>query len=481
MEAIASVNMGSSANPNYLSWAQQQSQQPPAPNYGAFPHENFGSENNWMDNLQNAPTTVVNGQPQPNQGQVIPNSSLAAQQQQGPNALQLAEQGNSLYQGGNSAYQMFQPSEVAIQSTAQNMTPAATAGTSAASSGIGSMLPSAAVSTPMSTAPAATMSTVPASATEALVMGAPMEAAAGSAAAPAAPGMMATAGPYAAAALAAWGIGAGVDSAMDDWRNGEKQSGAIRGINALASPVNGFMGQMGGTLGSDKAQSILGVMNPITMPFAAADLAGVNFWSGKDKDQRGRDQTRAIGQKNKWLNDDFQLDLGNGQVLQMGKDGDNTYKNAAGQERHTYEIDWEDPNAGQAVGWIRPLALAWTGKDGKETDDLVGQLYNELTNDGNADLDEIRNRVVSVYNALGLKPSAMSQALSQMNLAQDKKDAAIAALEDLKPGAWKPGTKSKAPGAPAAPQTKPKDKDPMGNYGNKPKEMPTAAMGSKKK
>lgn len=461
--AIASVNMGSSANPNYLSWAQQQSQQPPAPNYGSFPHENFGSENNWMDNLQYAPVTVANGEPQPNQGQTIPNSSLAAQQQQqGPNALQLAEQGNSLYQGGNSAYQMFQPSQTAIQSTAQNMTPAASAAVpgaaAAAPSGLGSMVPSATVSTPMSTAPAATMSSVPGSATEALTMGATADAAAGSAVAP---------------------IG---------WSGGAFSSG----LGMAGIPAGAYVGYQQGTGILDAAQGQdLDIMQQIALaPFTGGLSFAYNdikegWESGKDKDQQMRDKVRSVGQKNKWLNDNFQLDLGNGQLLNMGADGDHTYKNAAGQERHTYEIDWEDPNAGQAVGWIRPLALAWTGKDGKETDDLVGQLYNELTNDGNADLDEIRNRVVSVYNALGLKPSAMSEALSQMNLAQDKKDAAIAALEDLKPGAWKPGTKSKAPAAPAAPGVKPKDKDPMGNYGNKPKEppkeMPKAAMGSKKK
>lgn len=185
----------------------------------------------------------------------------------------------------------------------------------------------------------------------------------------AAPSALSTAGPYAAALAAAWGTGAGIDSAMDDWKNGEKQSGAIRGTNALASPAAGFMGQMGGPLGSDKAQSYAGAL--LGNPIAIADVAGINFFTGKDKDQQVRDKWRSVMQGSGVLDDDYNITNADGGKFDLGKDG----------KTKNYNIDWSKEDAGSKVGLLDPLGDLTTSGD-KARSDAVGQMYNAANSSG---------------------------------------------------------------------------------------------------
>lgn len=185
----------------------------------------------------------------------------------------------------------------------------------------------------------------------------------------AAPSALASAGPYAAALAAAWGTGAGIDSAMDDWKNGEKQSGAIRGTNALASPAAGFMGQMGGPLGSDKAQTYAGAL--LGNPIAIADIAGVNFFTGKDKDQQVRDKWRSVMQESGALDEDYNITNADGGKFDLGKDG----------KTKNYNIDWSKEDAGSKVGLLDPLGDITTSGD-KARSDAVGQMYNAANSSG---------------------------------------------------------------------------------------------------
>lgn len=286
---------------------------------------------------------------------------------------------------------------------------------------------------------AASWATPEAAATAAPVAGAT------TAAAPPAAGGIASAAPYAVPALGAVGATLGLYDAGKQWNegHGQQQDAAVKGINSIVSPASGFIGRT--ALGSGKAGSLIndGLGLAMGNPLSYAKLAGVNFWSGKDKDQQSRDAVREGAQKAGWLDNNFQVPLSD-TSLDLGKDGGFRYTNAGGEERPVYDVDWKDPNANQAVGWIQPLAAVLGKGDPKLTSDFTAQLYNEITKDGKAsDIADVRKRIVETYNHLDLKPSIVAEAINAMDFDQATKDAYLAAIENLRPGRdvqVKPGT-----------------------------------------
>lgn len=158
------------------------------------------------------------------------------------------------------------------------------------------------------------------------------------------------------------------------------------------------------------------------------------FGSTKGKDQLARDEVRGEAQKSGWLDSNFQAPINDNLTLDLGKDGGFQYTNKAGESRPVYNVDTSDPNSAQAVGWIQPLAAVLAKGDEKLTSDFTAELLNEITKDGTDSLDEIRKRVVQTYNHFQLKPSIVASAVTAMKLDPNRKDAYLAAIENLKPG-----------------------------------------------
>lgn len=179
----------------------------------------------------------------------------------------------------------------------------------------------------------------------------------------------------------------------------------------------------------------LGTQLALALPTAGGSFFINRFGSGKDADQQARDQVRANAVKNQWFSKDYQVDLGNGLVLDMGKDGGYKYTNPDGTERRFNNTDPGDQNAPQAIGWLRPLALIMSEGNEKMTSDFVAQFYNELTKDGKAtDLQTVRARVIDLYKKFGTKPSMVRQAIEQLGLPKNIADASFAAIDNLRPG-----------------------------------------------
>lgn len=310
---------------------------------------------------------------------------------------------------------------------------------------VGQMLPSAEVSTPVSGAPAGGGVGTPLSQTESVmqggdvatqstpVVGGMTPVAGADAGGIANTGWGASAMPYVAPA-AVGAIGAYTASkGLDAWNNGKNKGvmgGLKEGIHS-AGPLN-FVPLLG------------------QLPWAAGAIRGA-FGGKKDQDQYGRDSVRSAGQDAKWFDSNFQVPLGD-ITLDMGKDGGFKYGQGTPGERPVYNIDWDnDPNASQAVGWLRPLAAVLAKGDKKLTDDFTAQFYNELTKDGGAtDLASIRKRVVELYNHFQLRPSIVRDAINSMDWDQGTKDAAFAAIDNLRPGQdfqVKPGIDPMRPGA----------------------------------
>lgn len=166
----------------------------------------------------------------------------------------------------------------------------------------------------------------------------------------------------------------------------------------------------------------------------------VRFFGVGDKDHRQRDHVRNQAQKSGWFDTDnfINLDDGKGNItkLNMDVDGQEKFTNAAGKERFGYDIDHEDPLAAQGIGWLQPIAALLGQGDEKMTSDFTGELYNQLTKDGDVkDLPALRAKVVQLYNHFKLKPSELGKLFTEMkDLPPEKRDAYLAAIDNLRPG-----------------------------------------------
>jgi len=167
---------------------------------------------------------------------------------------------------------------------------------------------------------------------------------------------------------------------------------------------------------------------------ALAGLISGAFHTGKDKNQLERDQTRSV-LENAGFTKDYQMKLNKtGYNLDLGKDGGFKYTNEAGQDRNAYDIDWSDPLAEQSVGWLQPLMHVVAEGDDNKAAWLTGQIFNEIKKNGATDINQVRDAVLDIYHNLNMKPSLMINAVSHLNVPQEKKDAFIAAIESLRPG-----------------------------------------------
>lgn len=141
----------------------------------------------------------------------------------------------------------------------------------------------------------------------------------------------------------------------------------------------------------DVGDNIMASLNPHnpTAPLAMASLLGVNFFSGKDKDQTMRDYYRKSLKKNQFIDDKYNYTLADGSQWDMGRDGskmlDNIGANIDGKtQRHMYDVDFSDPRAAEAVGALNGLgSIITAGRGDKDKRDITGLLTNAALSSGN--------------------------------------------------------------------------------------------------
>jgi hypothetical protein len=165
-------------------------------------------------------------------------------------------------------------------------------------------------------------------------------------------------------------------------RHGQVASGFHQGFDEGMKPANlAAFGMIGGPLWSGLYGS-------------AASMWG----SGKGEEQLNRDLLRD-NMHNGWIDDNHQMQFSDGGSFDFGIDGGAMLNNIGtegmpGNQRHYYDVDWSDPNAGQLVGDINPLALALSF-DEKTQADLVGEFYN-----GAIAGKDPQSRIADYYNKL---------------------------------------------------------------------------------
>jgi hypothetical protein len=136
--------------------------------------------------------------------------------------------------------------------------------------------------------------------------------------------------------------------------------------------------------------------------------------SKKHDDQIHRDRWRKFGEKSGFLTKQDRPDggqkshfvqLADGSMYDVGLDGKD--KTASGDR--PYNINWEDPRAGQLVGLLNPIGFVMSGGNDKLQSDSVGYLYNAATSSG----DPMQN-IRHFYDKLGLNPESAKQALDEL-------------------------------------------------------------------
>ena len=176
---------------------------------------------------------------------------------------------------------------------------------------------------------------------------------------------------------------------------------------------------IGGDFNENDISNAALLTNPATAPIALADMAGsalgLDFGSGKGKQQQKRDALRShgadlglfvVGQgEEDGLREGFHhVQLADGSFYNIGLDGGETIQNYGVNpvdgktERSTFDVDWSDPRAGQAVSYANPVALMVFGENAPS---MMGHMVNSATSNNNS-LSETKRNIHSYANQAGI-------------------------------------------------------------------------------
>lgn len=252
------------------------------------------------------------------------------------------------------------------------------------------------------------------------------------------PGATAAAAPAAAAtpvagsaAGEAAGLGAfdmaampGAAAAPVGWTGGAFGSGlGLAGIPAGAG-VGYLQGQgVANAIKGDKLDTAQELA--LALPTGGASLVWDKFGFGgtQDKDTRARMELKGSEGLRSLFGDELMMQTASGPRSLLEAE---------------YNIDFNDPQAAQTVGWLQPLAYFVANGDKKLASDFTGELYNTIKG---ATPEETRKNVLAVYQkyqGLGLTPSFLREWLQeevkQGRLDQGSADAYFAATDSLKAG-----------------------------------------------
>lgn len=107
------------------------------------------------------------------------------------------------------------------------------------------------------------------------------------------------------------------------------------------------------------------------------------FGSSKGREQQARDQVRKGLQSSGILDKDYMLTLADNQTkFDVGKDAGAKLTNAAGEQRHQFDVDFGDKRASEVVGALNPLAAIISEGDEKLTSDFAGYFTNAALTSG---------------------------------------------------------------------------------------------------
>jgi hypothetical protein len=194
-------------------------------------------------------------------------------------------------------------------------------------------------------------------------------------------------------------VAGGIIGIMDlamNWGRSSPAAGASSGMAIGASLGTLFAPGVGTAIGIGVGALVGGLFGCIT--------------TGKQRDQKVRDSVRELLVQGGILNSDYQLQLADGSLYDMGKDGG---PRAEFGGRRPYEIDYSNPLAQYAIAWMDPIIALVSRGNTKIQTDFVGYFTNAILSNAK-DLSDVRANVDLFLSKFGVTNDQLANAVGQM-------------------------------------------------------------------
>lgn len=207
--------------------------------------------------------------------------------------------------------------------------------------------------------------------------------------------LSATAGTLGSTASIAGGVIGALQIAMN-WGKSSPTAGASSGMAVGATIGTMICPGVGTAIGAGIGAIAGGLIGCIT--------------AGKHKDQKVRDAVREHLVNAGVLDSDYQIQLADGTRYDMGKDGG---PRAEFGGRRAFEVDFSQPLAHYAVGWMDPIIALFAAGNPKVASDFTGYFANAaLTNA--KDLNDVRRNIEVFMTKFGLTNEKLAQGIIQL-------------------------------------------------------------------
>lgn len=197
------------------------------------------------------------------------------------------------------------------------------------------------------------------------------------------------------AAQVTGGILGVLDLAMN-WGRSSPAAGASSGMAIGASIGTLIAPGIGTAIGIGAGALVGGLFGCIT--------------AGKHKDQKVRDSVRDVLVQGGILNADYQLQLADGSLYDMGKDGGPREEFGG---RRPYEIDYSNPLAQYAIAWMDPIIALLAPGNTKIHTDFVGYFTNAILSSAK-DINDVRKNVDLTLSRFGLTNETLANGVIQL-------------------------------------------------------------------
>jgi len=131
--------------------------------------------------------------------------------------------------------------------------------------------------------------------------------------------------------------------------------------------------------------------------------------TGKHKDQKVRDQVRALLMERGVIDSKYTIGLADGSRFDIGYDG-GPKKELGG--RRPYEVDAANPLAKYAISWLNPVVAFLSQGNEKVQTDFVGYLANAAMSNAKS-LDDVKANVGAIIKQFGLDDDKLVQGIAQ--------------------------------------------------------------------
>jgi hypothetical protein len=208
-------------------------------------------------------------------------------------------------------------------------------------------------------------------------------------------GISAAAGTVGSATSIAGGILGALQIAMN-WGKSSPTAGASSGLAVGASIGTLLCPGLGTAIGAGVGAIAGGLIGCIT--------------AGKHKDQKVRDAVRENLVNAGLLTSEYLLQLPDGSLYNMGKDGGPRDEFGG---RRPFEVDFSNPLAQYAVGWMNPLIALIAPGNQKVATDFTGYFANAALSNARS-LDDVRKNINFLLAKFGLTNDKLAQGIVQL-------------------------------------------------------------------